>query len=168
LTQFTITTNDRAVLDALQQAANQITDLTPVMESIGEHFLLRTRERFDTETAPGGNRWAALAQATVKAKERRALVGSPDVKSATRERRGRGRSRVRSNARPSDILKDTFLLRDTVTYQASAVSVAVGTPQRYGLHHQYGTKKMPARPFLGVDEQDRQEIIAIVGDYLLG
>ena len=157
MTQFTITTDDRAIQSALTEAASRIVDLTPVMQSIGEYFLLRTRSRFDTETAPGGARWAVLAEATVRAKQRR--IDSAGYKN------GRSRARSRSPSATA-ILKDTYLLRDTINYQASPAFVRVGTPQRYGVFHQYGTRRMPARPFLGIDDRDVAEIRSIVLDAL--
>ena len=158
MTQITITTDDRQIQAALAEAANRLTDLTPVMASIGEYMVGRTRERFDSSTAPNGQKWAPLAKATIDAKRRRQKGGTSK----------NGRSIARTNANPEDILKDTFLLRDTIAYQPTASSVAIGTPQKYGLHHQYGAprRNIPARPFLGVNEEDVREIEAIVVDAL--
>jgi phage virion morphogenesis protein len=158
MTQITIDVQDSQIQSVLTEAANQLTDLTPIMASIGEYMIDRTRERFDTQTAPGGQGWAPLAQATIKAKQRRQSGGTART----------GRSRAKTNARPEDILKDTFLLRDTIAYKPTASSVAIGTPQKYGIHHQYGAprRNIAPRPFLGVNEEDLREIEAIVVDAL--
>jgi phage virion morphogenesis protein len=155
MTQISIAVDNAALIQALTTASAQLGDLKPIMESIGEYMLTRTREGFDDETAPNGQKWAPLAAATIRDKQRRQKGGTT-----------RGRSRSRTNARPSDILKDAYLLRDTIAYQATTASVAVGTPQGYGVHHQYGTRRMPARPFLGVNGDDVREIEAIVVDAL--
>ena len=156
--QITIDTNTQGVQAVIDEAVNRLSDLTPVMASIGEYMVGRTRERFDSSTAPDGRKWAPLAQATIDAKRRRQSSGTTKT----------GRSRARTNASPEDILKDTFLLRDTIAYQPTASSVAIGTPQKYGVHHQYGAprRNIPARPFLGVNDEDLREIEAIVVDAL--
>jgi phage virion morphogenesis protein len=158
MTQITIDITDSQIQSVLTEAANQLTDLTPIMASIGEYMVGRTRERFDNSTAPDGQKWAPLAQATIDDKRRRQKGGTSR----------NGRSIARTNANPEDILKDTFLLRDTITYQPTSSSVAIGTPQKYGVHHQYGAprRNIPARPFLGVNDEDLREIEAIVVDAL--
>lgn len=160
MTQITITISDRQLQAALAETSNRLTDLTPVMTSIGEYMLERTSERFDGSTAPNGQRWAHLAQATIDAKRRRQNGGISRT----------GRSRARTNANPNDILKDTFLLGDTIAYQPTVSSVRIGTPQKYGLHHQFGAprRNITPRPFLGYNDEDIQEIEAIVTDYLRG
>jgi phage virion morphogenesis protein len=157
MTRIVINVDDRVLQAVLTQTAEALDDLTPVMGAIGEYMLGRTRERFDAQTAPDGQKWAPLAQATIDAKRRK----------STGKSKAKG-SRAKTNAQPSDILKDTFLLRDTIAYQPTASSVAIGTPQRYGLHHQYGApmRNIAPRPFLGVNREDVREIESIVVDAL--
>jgi phage gpG-like protein len=120
---------------------------------VGEYMLVKTRERFDDEIDPDGQRWQALAPSTIESKRRRKQGG------------GR-RARVRAGA--ADILKESFLLRDTIAYQADSTSVRVGTPQEYGIFHQSDAprSKIAQRKFLGVDTEDLVEINEIVTDYL--
>ncbi|WP_373542640.1 hypothetical protein [Chamaesiphon sp.] len=56
MTQLAIDVTDGQIQAVLTQAANQLTDLTPVIASIGAYMLGRTRERLDTSTAPSGQR----------------------------------------------------------------------------------------------------------------
>ena len=132
---------------------NRLGDLTPAMQSIGEYMMLKTRDRFDQQVDPDGRAWRPLADATVESKRRR------------KTNPGR-RARVR--AQPTDILKESFLLRDTIAYDADSTSVRIGTPQEYGVFHQSDEprNKIPPRRFLGVDAQDLTEINEIVSDYL--
>jgi phage virion morphogenesis protein len=152
LTQIRVTINDTQLQQRLSQLAVRYLDLTPANRDIGEYLLRRTRRRFDTEIAPDGTPWKSLAAATVKAKERRKRTGIP----------------YRTRARPDSILKDTFTLRDSITYLATRDSVAVGTNIVYGIYHQSDEPrtKVPHRPFLGLDDADRSEIVAIITDYL--
>ena len=154
MTDIRITLDSGFTQVQLDRAADRLTNLTPMFGAIGEYFLDRTRERFSSETAPDGTKWAPLAQATIKSKQRRQQGGK------TRN----GGSRARCNAAPNAILKDTFLLRDTIAYKATSRDVAIGTPQKYGIFHQYGTARMPARPFLGVNAEDLIEIENIAID----
>lgn len=145
--EFTIAEADNLI----RGLEERLTDLTPAMGAVGEYMLGRTRDRFDEEVDPSGNRWDALAESTVRSKRRRKKGGG---------------SRARVRAAPTDILKESLLLRDTISYQADSTSVRVGTPQEYGVYHQSGTTRMPQREFLGVDAEDLAEINEIVTDYL--
>jgi len=105
-------------VDTIQGLESRLTDLTPAMEAVGEYMLVRTRERFDDEAAPDGGRWEDLAASTIESKQRRKTKPG-------------GRARVLAQA--TDILKESFLLRDTISYQADSTGVRVGTPQEYGV-----------------------------------
>lgn len=124
---------------------------------MGEYMLLQTRNRFDTSTDPDGNAWAPLAPSTIRAKER---------SRNRRQKRGAKRLYKRTRANPTDILKDTFQLRDTITYQVSGGELAIGSPMRYAKFHQLGTGRIPKRKILGVSSADKVEIQAILADHL--
>jgi phage virion morphogenesis protein len=140
-------------VDLIEGLEDRLTDLTPAMNAVGEYMLAKTRDRFDDEVDPDGRRWQVLAPRTVESKQRR------------KTKPGK-RARVRAGA--SNILKESFLLRDTIAYQADSTSVRVGTPQEYGVFHQSDEprSKIPQRKFLGVDAEDLAEINEIVSDYL--
>lgn len=157
MTNINISLDSIATQSAIAELTSKLGDLTPIFASIGEYMLGEVRDRFDSETAPNGAKWAPLAMSTIENKQRRQKSGT------TRN----GKSRVRSNAEPNAILKDTFLLRDTMTYNSSAFSVAIGTPLVYGVYHQYGTARMPKREFLGYNDADLDEIEEIVIDALV-
>jgi phage gpG-like protein len=153
---FTVSGSDEAI-KRLSVLAQRAINLTPALNSIGQYMQLQTRSRFDTSTAPSGAPWRPLAASTVRAKQR----------SQTRkQKRGAKRLRKRTRANPSDILKDTFLLRDTITYQVSGGEVAIGSPQQYAKFHQLGGDIIPKREFLGVNAADRVEIAAILAEHL--
>lgn len=154
MTQINISIDSGLTQSQLDKVAADLSNLAPVFGAIGEYMLGRTRKRFDSETDPDGANWAPLATATIASKQRRQKSGN----------NRNGGSRARTNAAPTAILKDTFLLRDTISYRPTSTSVAIGTNQKYGKFHQYGTKRMPARPFLGVNTEDLVEIENIVVD----
>jgi phage virion morphogenesis protein len=144
MVQIQITITDAQLQSGLENLTAKLANLKPAMADIGESALRKVRKRFDNEIAPDGSKWNALSEATIKAKARRKRTGKP----------------YRTNAEPSAILKDTFTLRDSIAYQASNSSVAIGT------NIFYGTFNQNTRPFLGVDDDDMVEIVDIIRDYL--
>jgi phage gpG-like protein len=139
--------------DLIRGLEGRLTDLTPAMAAIGEYMLVRTRERFDGGVAPDGTVWQPLASETIASKRRRKTKPG---------------KRARVRAAPTDILKESFLLRDTIAYQAESTLVRVGTSQEYGVYHQSDEprSKLPRRAFLGVNAEDLVEIDEIVTNYL--
>ncbi len=132
------------VAKALRRTREQVGDLRPAFRNIGEYMLLQTRSYFDREQSPGGRPWADISPAWKRQK--------------ARESRDRG------------IGKYTLALRDTITYVANRDSLLVGSNRPYAARFQLGSRdgKQPARRFLGLTARDRREIIAILGDQVVG
>lgn len=112
--------------------------LLPLMKGIGAVLENSTRQRFRDKTDPQANAWAALSPKTVKAKKSRKIL-----------------------VHHGDLMK-------SITYHASDVGVELGTDRHYGRYHQLGTPHMPARPFLGLSNKDREEINNVVAAFLNG
>jgi phage gpG-like protein len=148
--------------DLIRGLEDRLGDLTPAMKAVGEYMLVRTRERFDDEVDPDGRRWQALTQKGVDGRTR---PGTVESKQRRKTKPGR-RARVRAGA--TDILKESWLLRDTISYNTDSTSVRVGTPREYGILHQSDEprSKIPQRKFLGVNAEDLAEINEIAVDYL--
>lgn len=144
MTQIQIVINDSQLQGGLSELTAKLANLKPAMVDIGEMQLRSVRKRFDREVSPDGTPWKTLAESTIKAKARRKRTGLP----------------YRTNAEPTAILKDTFTLRDSITYRASNSSVAIGTNISYGVFNQSN------RPFLGLDDADTIEIVEIIKEYL--
>ena len=132
--------NAAEVAAAFERLQSRLADLTPVFRDIGEAMLNRTRERFDSQTAPDGTPWKPLSPAY-------ALTKRPD---------------------PGLILTRYGRLRGTLDYRAGPREVRIGTPLIYGATHQFGRpeKNIPARPFLGLSPSDEQELLAILTEWL--
>ena len=133
-----ITLNDAEIQAELKQLAAKLTDLTPFFKDVGETLLNSTRERFRRQTAPDGTPWAALSPAY-----------------AARKKRNKNK-----------ILTLWGHLRGTLVKQADQDSLRIGTPLVYGATHQFGRGAIPARPFLGLSEDDRQALLDALNDYL--
>jgi phage gpG-like protein len=133
-------------LAAIRGIADRTTDFSPALADVGESLLLSTRYRFDNETSPEGIDWKPLLPKTIKAKQRRIDTGKP----------------YRTKAQANWILKDTFTLRDSITYLVQPTVLKVGTNIEYGIYNQ------ASRPFLGLDDGDRLTISETLSEYLAG
>jgi phage virion morphogenesis protein len=133
-----IEVDDAELKAALEQLAAKVRDLTPFFNDVGETLLNSTRERFRSQTAPDGTPWAAL---------------NPEY-----------RRRKKRNA--DKVLTLWGHLRGTLVKQADENSLRIGTPLVYGATHQFGRGPIPARPFLGLSDDDRAALLDALRDYL--
>lgn len=133
-------------------AANRVegADHEPMYRSIGEELTRSTKQRFRDERDPEGNPWAPLAESTLAQKnESKILTGR------------------------------TKRLRQ-VAYRAGKDRVAVGPTVLYGPVHQKGIGErtalssgrrmpaIPARRYVGLSVNDRDEIRSIASDFYAG
>jgi phage virion morphogenesis protein len=128
-----------------------------MFDEIGASLVVSTQRRFELGKGPDGSPWPPS---------------------------------YRALAQGGKTLLDTARLFQSLTHVASDSGVEVGTNVLYAGVHQFGAtiaaksapylhfkaggrwakKKsvtIPARPFLGVDDEDEAEILAIAGDYIL-
>lgn len=105
-----------------------------VFESIGDQLRIQTEKRFKNQVDPDGNSWAPLEEKYAKRK----------AKKATRQK----------------ILQFEGRLFDTLVSQATDYSVKFGSNSIYANTHQFGSEDgdIPARPFLGINDEDKQII----------
>lgn len=135
-----ITVDDRELSAALQKLQAKLGDLAPVFRDLGEHLLTSTRERFSSQTGPDGRSWPAL---------------SPDY------------AKHKPKNKDKILTLDGFL-RGLMAVQVSPTALKVGTPLIYGATHQFGDprRSIPARPFLGLSDQDRADTLDILSEWL--
>lgn len=179
--------DDRDLVDALGRLGRAAAQPRSAMDAIGAHFVFSTQRNIETETAPGGERWAKLSPRTAS------------------KRVGKGRRGY------EHMLRVTARLYKSIAYEADDASVEWGTNVVYGRIHQLGgtidmparagtvTLKsirrkggvrtrfvrknvkgaetrpvsirdhqvhVPARPYLGISAADRQAVPEIITDYL--
>jgi len=96
---------------------------------LGSLVRSQTLRHFEQESGPAG-KWAPLSPATI----------------------------ARKRGRQGQILSDTGRLRGSISAVVADHEVEVGTNVFYGKFHQHGTRKMKARPFLGLTDADRDEV----------
>lgn len=149
----------------LKKKIDKLQDLTQFFQVVGAYVQRRTiKECFDKEQAPDGSKWQPLSE--WRTKERRKRHKSGHMK----------------------ILQDTGELRRSIKYQAAKDHVLIGSNLKYARIHQFGgtihskqfrtSKKdyshyivkrsvnIPARPYLGITEQDRQYILKTFQAYI--
>lgn len=143
---ITINVSTEAIDRAIQDLLNKGDDLTAPMKSIGEEMINRTQQRFRDKEAPDGTPWAE---------------NSP----VTRKRKGHGR--VLEGA--SNELAKQF------SYSASSDGVEWGSLMVYAAMMNYGGTKaefphlwgdIPGREFIGLNDDDEDEVLAILADHL--
>ena len=154
--KISIVLDDQAVQAAFTRLLKIGQDSQPLMASVGELLLNSTRARFADEKDPDGNPWEPLKAST----------------------------RARKTKNPDRILTASGLLGgSSINTRAGRRQVEIGSSRRYAATHQFGAKKgqfgstqrgapipwgdIPARPFLGLSAQDKEDIEATISDYLL-
>lgn len=159
--KITITVNDTEFRARIARLGHNLGNLTPALREIGDLMLLSVKRNFEGEGRPG--KW---------------------TKSARAQREG------------GQTLSDTGRLRNSFTSKVSARKVTVGTNVKYAAIHHFGGKtrahvirpkkgkalnipgiglrasvnhpgsRIPARPFLLLQEQDKASILTILQRHL--
>ena len=124
----------------IKNLAEKLENLQPFFNSVGEYMKRRTiKECFDKEQSPNGEKWKPLKEATLKR---------------------------RRNKSSHKILQDMGELRRSIQYKSSKNDVVIGSKLKYARTHQFGRGKIPARPYLGVTQSDKQHITNMFAIYL--
>ncbi len=152
---------------ALLGAARRLSERQLLMDGIGEMMVSSTLQRFEDEEGPDGKAWKPSIRATpsedTRAPVRRGKNGRL-LKGSGKKIKGRKGGKTLTNK--GDLKKsiDRHVTDDEVT---------VGSNVKYARIHQMRGRAgrglsvdLPARPYLGVSEQDAEDIREMVGDFL--
>lgn len=137
---------DREVTSHLEQLARKVRDLSPIMREISEDMLDAVQENFDKEGRPG--RWPELSPAY-----KRWLT---------------------KNGKTGKMLNRTAAgLYHSIQPRYDSRSAIVGTNKKYAAIHHFGgaagrgkKAKIPARPYLVLDDSDTRQIVERMKRYL--
>lgn len=160
---------DGEVIGALNRLVAGLEDATPAMREIAEFLVQSTKDRFGTGASPDGVTWAPKSETTKAAYRRRG------EKVDERPLFGPG----------SDLSRQIFARADRNSVEWGSTRIYAGTMQFGAAQGQFGAfmgkdkrgrdhfhhipwGNIPARPFLGISQDDREGILEIVGDYLEG
>lgn len=142
--EINIEIDDSEVTKALRNLQAAADDMTPVMRDIAGVLADSVEESFEQETDLAANeKW-------------------PDLKDKTklaREKQGKW---------PGRMLQVSGQLAASIQSEYGPDFAAVGTNKIYAATHQFGdpNRNIPARPFLGIGQDDRDEILDIIKNHL--
>lgn len=158
---YRIEINDDDITAGLARLSTSLSDMTPVMNQVGEILEDGVYERWQRGVAPDGSSWAPKSQTTIDAYLSRGL------RADTRPLFGPNESGVP--------------LRQSIFRQYGADYVEIGTNAIQAAVMQFGASKgafgqtsrgapipwgnIPARPYLGVSEEDRIKVLAELTDW---
>ncbi|MEQ8340073.1 MAG: phage virion morphogenesis protein [Marinovum algicola] len=158
---ITTALDDADLTAGLQRLRVHLTDMTDLMQDLGELLTDSTKSRFGEGTAPDGTPWAPKSQATIDAYQRR-------------------EKKARVDFRP--LFGPTGRLSSEIFYQATSSSMEIGSALIQSAVMQFGAEKgafgtasngssipwgtIPARPFIGLSDQDRANVNAEILEYL--
>lgn len=132
---------------ALRGLLGALRDLRPAMAAIAGIAQSSTRRRFDDGKGPDGAAWKALAASTLATK---AAAGKSNPK----------------------ILVDHALLKRSIQRKYDARQAEVGSNLVYAAIHQLGGQagrggavEIPARPFLGISDADRSDMLEVLAGH---
>lgn len=139
-----IDVTERQALDALGRLVAAGERPRPALIQIGEHLIGSHEDRIKNQVAPDGQHWAPL---------------SPDYLASKKKRSSRGANLI---------LVLNGYLASTFRYSASEDELVFGTDrqQAAALHFGAPSRKLPARPFMGLSSGDEDAITTIVSEYL--
>lgn len=146
---------------ALERLSGLLTNLTPVMQDIGDLMVRSTKQRFTEGVSPEGTAWLPKSPTTLAAYQARG---------------------DRMDFRP--LFGPSGRLSSEIFYETGpgGASVEIGSNLIYAAVMQFGAGQgafgttsrggpipwgpIPARPFLGVSEEDRVNILATIEEWL--
>ena len=132
--QIHIDIDTAPVAEAITRLCTRVSDLHPAMADIAETLYTLTDEAFDAERSPDGTAWADLAPATWRYKKTNKKLFEDGT--------------LRGS-----------LYADSSAHEARVSVNAHARGYPYGAVQQFGSKHVPARPFLPIDADG-----ALLGD----
>lgn len=177
MTAFTITVQDNGVQTALKSLSSRIENLSPVLQTVGEGLVERTKRRFETSTGPDGVPWKPNSAVTLGLFSGRLASQKSKVKkdgslNAAGERALAGKKPLIGESRDLSRQFTISVANGTLTVGSTPIYAAI---QQLGGQAGHGRKvTIPARPFLPIHKDgtlypsDQADIIAEINEYLLG
>ncbi len=175
MTAFTITVQDQGVQAALKALSARVNNMKPVLQTIGEGIVERTKRRFETSTDPAGQPWKPNSAATL------ALLGArlSGQKSKVKKDGSLNALGARALANKKPLIADGNLRRQ-FTISAVNGTLTVSNSMKYAAIQQFGGKAgrghkvtIPARPFLPIHQdgslypKEESEVLKAINEYLL-
>jgi len=149
---FSIEVIDQGARAALKTLAARVNNMQPVLHTLGEGIVERTKHRFDTSTGPDGAAWKPNSAATLGMLSAR-LAGSK----SNRKKDGSLNAKGARALAGKKLLVDSGFLRQQIVQNATPTALTVEATALYSAIHQFGGKAgrglnvtIPARPYLPI------------------
>jgi len=149
---------DEQVAEMLGRMRRNVENLRPALLEIGEHLQGSVEERFRTETDPEGRPWEPLSEFTKENKRTDQILtesGGAGLRGSIHYRAGRDFLEQGTNK----IYAAIHQLGGTIKAKGGG-ALAIGRPG--GAFALVKQVTMPARPYLGLSDSDRQVIDEIL------
>jgi phage gpG-like protein len=161
--------DDKVFRAALNRLAAGMDDMTEPMDQIGEFLVVTTKRRFETGIAPDGTSWAQNSPVTLaRKKETRPLIG--ESKSLSRG--------INHEASRHEVVVGSPMIYAGVQQRGAAqgeFGAAIGRtkpsdkrPRSQDYFFPIPWGNIPARPFIGLSEEDETGLLDIVTEWLDG
>lgn len=137
----------------LQKALRKTGDLSPITKKMGAELQRSTAKTFQSEGERGSSpfgfesgRWEGLTESTKK----------------WRKRIGKSSSKILN-------LHGASGLKGSITYEGKRFSTKWGPSGNapYGKYHQFGTKYMVKRPFIGFFREDHAALVKFTKEFII-
>lgn len=149
--------NDEAVTDDLLDAANALGDLTPLMQRIAEYLVYGNQDRIARGEAPDGTPYAPRSQTTIDRYNKLGISYGPPLNVT-----GDLRLSLAPASGPDYAMVGTNAFQAAVMHSGAAQGVfgrtERSTPIPWG--------DIPARPVLGISDDDVTAIRAALAEWL--
>lgn len=168
-----IEATDTALHEALQNAIDVLDKPDKLLSEIGDRLIDSTKQRFATSTAPDGSHWLANARSTIedflnknKTKNfgKRGKLIARGVRLAINKKPLIGESKALSSNIYKFLEGHTLIIGSTIKY--AAVQQLGASKGQFGPHTPWGD--IPARPYLGLSNDDIELACNIIADHLEG
>lgn len=180
--------DDKGTLDALAQLERRAEDLTGAYHALGAHFVFSTQRNIERETAPDGQKWRPLSPRTAAQRIGRGRSARLRGYSTILRVTNRLYQSISYAVLPSGIEWGSNLVYARIHQLGGTINMAPreGTVtlknirKRGNRFVRSGTRgassrtvsirgyqvNIPARPYLGISDYDRQAVPEIVADHL--
>ena len=177
MTAFTVTVQDQGVQATLQLLRERLQNMRPVLLTLGEQIVERTKQRFATSTGPDGQAWAPNSIATL------AMVSGSLGKGYRKKNGDLNAKGQKTLAGKKPLIGQSKDLSRQIVYAATGNTLTVSSTPVYAAMQQFGGvtsarsmipgKTIPARPFLPVRQdgtlypQEQQLVLQTLNDFLM-
>ena len=173
-TPFTVIVDASQAVDYYDGLLARAANPRPAYIAIGEYLVRAGDQNFARQQSPDGQRWAPNSRVTIE----RYLAGALKNGAKLTNKTGRLNSKGAAFVGSKKILQGhTGTLRHRLDYRLVSDGVEYGSPEMYAAMQQFGGKKsnfphllgdIPARPFVGLSQNDEKTVVSIMSAYLRG